>query len=231
MINQIKKRDGRIVDFDASKIAVAIQKAFDATKHKKDYDACMHLAEQVCQMAEQTVQDIPTVEQIQDCVENVLIENGYVRTSKAYILYRAERTRTRDMQNRLMKTYEDIAYKSAKDSDIKRENANINGDSAMGTMLKFGSEGAKQFYDMFVLKPEHATAHREGDIHNHDMDFLTLTTTCCQIDLLKLFKGGFGTGHGALREPQDIASYSALACIAVQSNQNDQHGGQSIVQF
>ncbi len=231
MINQIKKRDGRIVDFDASKIAVAIQKAFDATKHKKDYDACMHLAEQVCQMAEQTVQDIPTVEQIQDCVENVLIENGYVRTSKAYILYRAERTRTRDMQNRLMKTYEDIAYKSAKDSDIKRENANINGDSAMGTMLKFGSEGAKQFYDMFVLKPEHATAHREGDIHIHDMDFLTLTTTCCQIDLLKLFKGGFGTGHGALREPQDIASYSALACIAVQSNQNDQHGGQSIVNF
>ena len=101
----------------------------------------------------------------------------------------------------------------------------------MGSMLKFGSEGAKQFYDMFVLNPEHARAHREGDIHIHDLDFLTLTTTCCQIDIQKLFQGGFSTGHGTLREPNDISSYAALACIAIQSNQNDQHGGQSIVNF
>ena len=98
-------------------------------------------------------------------------------------------------------------------------------------MLKYGSEGAKQFYEMFILKPEHAKAHKEGDIHIHDMDFLTLTTTCCQIDILKLFEGGFSTGHGHLREPNDIQSYSALACIAIQSNQNDQHGGQSIPNF
>jgi ribonucleoside-triphosphate reductase len=114
---------------------------------------------------------------------------------------------------------------------MKRENANIDGDTAMGTMLKYGSEGAKQFYEMFVLKPEHSIAHKEGDIHIHDMDFLTLTTTCCQIDIEKLFKNGFGTGHGYLREPNDIHSYSALACIAIQSNQNDQHGGQSIPNF
>ena len=130
-----------------------------------------------------------------------------------------------------MKTYEDITFTDAIDSDIKRENANINGDSAMGSMLKFGSEGAKQFYDMYVLNPKHAEAHRNGDIHIHDLDFLTLTTTCCQIDLLELFKDGFSTGHGVLREPQDIASYSALCCIAIQANQNDQHGGQSIVNF
>ena len=98
-------------------------------------------------------------------------------------------------------------------------------------MLFRSSEGAKQFYNMFVLNPDHAKAHSEGDIHIHDLDFLTLTTTCCQIDIKKLFKGGFSTGHGTLREPNDIASYSALCCIAIQSNQNDQHGGQSIVNF
>jgi ribonucleoside-triphosphate reductase len=98
-------------------------------------------------------------------------------------------------------------------------------------MLKYGSEGAKQFYHMFVLNPEHSKAHQDGDIHIHDLDFLTLTTTCTQIDIIKLFKGGFSTGHGMLREPNDIASYAALACIAIQSNQNDQHGGQSITNF
>ena len=173
----------------------------------------------------------PSVEEVQDTVERVLIENGFVRTAKSYILYRAERSRIREMNTRLMRIYEDITNKAAVDSDIKRENANINGDTAMGAMLKYGSEGAKQFNLMFVLKPEHAAAHRNGDIHIHDMDFLTLTTTCCQIDLIKLFDGGFSTGHGYLREPNDILSYAALACIAIQANQNDQHGGQSIVNF
>ncbi len=135
------------------------------------------------------------------------------------------------MNTRLMKVYEELTFKDAKDNDLKRENANIDSDTAMGTMLKYGSEGAKQFYEMYVLKPEHARAHNNADIHIHDLDFLTLTTTCCQIDIQKLFKGGFSTGHGYLREPNDISSYSALACIAIQSNQNDQHGGQSIPNF
>ena len=157
--------------------------------------------------------------------------NGFVQTAKAYILYRAERNRKREMDTNLMRIYQDITFKSAKDSDIKRENANIDGDTAMGTMLKYGSEGSKQFYEMFVIDKEFANAHKDGDIHIHDMDFYTLTTTCCQIDLQKLFHGGFSTGHGVLREPNDITSYSALACIAIQSNQNDQHGGQSIANF
>lgn len=135
------------------------------------------------------------------------------------------------MDFNILKIYEDITFKSASDSDVKRENANINGDTAMGVMLKYGSEGAKEFNKYEILKPEHAKAHANGDIHIHDLDFYTLTTTCCQIDLLKLFKGGFSTGHGYLREPNDIISYSALACIAIQSNQNDQHGGQSIPNF
>ena len=135
------------------------------------------------------------------------------------------------MNTNLMKVLTDLTFKPAKDSDIKRENANIDGDTAMGTMLKYGSVSAKEFYELYVLEPKHAKAHSEGDIHIHDLDFLTLTTTCCQIDLIKLFKDGFSTGHGFLREPNEIASYSALACIAIQSNQNDQHGGQSIPNF
>ena len=161
----------------------------------------------------------------------MLVEQGHAKTAKAYILYRADRTRAREMNSTLMKIYEDLTFMSASDCDIKRENANIDGDTAMGTMLKYGSEGAKQFNEMYVLDPKHSQAHINGDIHIHDLDFLTLTTTCCQIDLLKLFHGGFSTGHGYLREPNDISSYAALACIAIQSNQNDQHGGQSVPIF
>ena len=232
MIETILKRDGREVPFDASKITYAIERALEATGGKPSEDSAEKLAEQVvCELEAGESVGVPTVEEIQDTVEKVLIKNGFVRTAKSYILYRAERSRVREMNTRLMKIYDDITFKPAVDSDVKRENANINGDTAMGAMLKYGSEGAKQFNEMFVLKPEHAQAHREGDIHIHDMDFLTLTTTCCQIDLIKLFKGGFSTGHGVLREPNDIQSYSALACIAIQANQNDQHGGQSVFNF
>ena len=232
MTDTIKKRDGRQVPFEAEKIEDAILKAFAATGSAKGRDTAQELTRQVVAELDRDEDiDVPTVEDVQDMVEKKLIENGYVRTAKAYILYRAERSRAREMNTRLMKIFEDITFKDASESDIKRENANVNGDTAMGTMLKYGSEGAKMFYDMYVLNPEHAKAHREGDIHIHDLDFLTLTTTCTQIDIVELFKGGFSTGHGVLREPQDIQSYSALACIAIQSNQNDQHGGQSIVNF
>lgn len=231
MVNCIKKRDGRLAQFDINKIADAISKAFEASTGKKEYSLCLDLAKQTVKEFDTSETVEPNVEQIQDAVEKVLIKNGFVSTSKSYILYRAERTRIRNMNGRLMKTFEDITYKDATDSDIKRENANIDGNTAMGAMLKYGSEGAKHFNEMYVLKPEFSEAHRNGDIHIHDLDFYTLTTTCCQIDILKLFKDGFSTGHGVLREPNDIASYSSLACIAIQSNQNDQHGGQSIVNF
>lgn len=230
-MSKIRKRDGRIVDFDISKISEAILNAAKVLggNNKEMSDK---LADEVHdRLIAQFGSTPPPVESIQDVVEAVLIDNGHARTAKEYILYRAERTKNRDMNMRLMKTYQDLTFKSAKDNDIKRENANIDGDTAMGTMLKYGSEGAKQFYEMFVLNDEHAQAHKDGDIHIHDLDFLTLTTTCCQIDIRKLFKNGFSTGHGFLREPNDIQSYAALACIAIQSNQNDQHGGQSIPYF
>ena len=230
MITKIVKRDGRSADFNLDKITHAIYKAANALGGR-NADMARELAEQVEREVEANCPGTPTVEQIQDTVERVLIENGHARTAKEFILYRAERTRIREMNTRLMKTLEDLTFKSSLDNDIKRENANIDGDTAMGTMLKYGSESAKQFYEMFILKPEHSKAHREGDIHIHDLDFLTLTTTCCQINLDKLFEGGFSTGHGFLREPNDIQSYAALTCIAIQSNQNDQHGGQSIPAF
>ncbi|MFV0516841.1 MAG: anaerobic ribonucleoside triphosphate reductase [Aminipila sp.] len=231
VIKTIKKRDGRIAKFDLEKIAEAIYKAAQVLGGN-DYEMAKELAEEAEQYLLKVKHvDSPTVEQIQDAVEKVLIENGHARTAKEYILYRAERTRIREMNTRLMKIYEDLTFKDAKENDIKRENANIDGDTAMGTMLKYGSEGAKQFYEMYVLHPAHSKAHIDGDIHIHDLDFLTLTTTCCQIDLETLFEGGFSTGHGFLREPNDIQSYAALACIAIQSNQNDQHGGQSVPNF
>lgn len=231
MIKYIRKRDGRMDTFDVNKIAGAIYKAFQATEAKYDLDTAIEVAHTVQNKLESRHTELPTVELVQDTVEETLIEKGYVRIAKAYILYRAERTRSRDRKSRLMRTLEEITFQDAKDSDLKRENANVNADAPMGTMLKYGAEAAKQFNEMFVLNPLHSAAHKSGDIHIHDMDFLTLTTTCAQIDIIKLFKDGFSTGHGVLREPNSITTYSALTCIAIQSNQNDQHGGQAIVNF
>lgn len=231
MIENIRKRDGRLVPFELDKIAGAIYKAFQACSSKYELKTALEIAKIVEKNLEKKQSALPTVELVQDTVEEVLIEQGFVRVAKAYILYRANRTRERDMRSRLMKTFEEITFSESKNSDLKRENANVNADAPMGTMLKYGTEAAKQFNEMFVLNPRHAKAHANGDIHIHDMDFLTLTTTCCQIDIKRLFENGFSTGHGVLRSPNSISVYAALVCIAIQSNQNDQHGGQAIPNF
>lgn len=229
MIETIIKRDGRKVPYDREKISHAIFRAMQACG-RNDKGECDRLAE----LAEDALSrnfETPSIEDIQDTVECVLMENGYAFVSKKYILYRSERSRVREMNTRLMKIYDELTFADARKSDMKRDNANIDGDTAMGTMLKYGSEGAKDYYEKCILPADQSKAHKEGDIHIHDFDFYTLTTTCCQIDLIKLFNGGFSTGHGFLRTPNDIQSYAALACIAIQSNQNDQHGGQSIPNF
>lgn len=231
MLQQIVKRDGRIVPYDLTKIADAIHKAMEATGHGTQGDAMRVAVDASTILEDKKIGSMPKVEDIQDAVEVALMRKGFEDVAKKYILYRASRTRTREMKTGLMKIYDELTFTDASSSDMKRDNANVDGDTAMGTMLKYGCEGAKDYYEKYLLTPEQSKAHREGDIHIHDFDFYALTTTCCQIDLLKLFKGGFSTGHGFLREPNDIQSYSALACIAVQSNQNDQHGGQSIVNF
>ncbi|MDR2867668.1 MAG: anaerobic ribonucleoside triphosphate reductase [Acholeplasmatales bacterium] len=232
MIRKIRKRDGRYVTFNREKIEGAITKAFASTNSQvEDLDKLVD--DVIAKLEENNLQSgkVPTVELVQDYVEHVLMVSGFTDVAKKYILYREERSKEREKNSRLMKTFSDITFSKATTSDLKRENANIDADTPMGAMLKYGSEGAKEFNKMFVLSGKFAKAHESGDIHIHDLDFLTLTTTCCQIDLTKLFNGGFKTGHGSVREPQDIKTYAALACIAIQSNQNDQHGGQSIPKF
>lgn len=230
MIKTIKKRTGDIVKFNAQKITDAIKKAnmesIDETFSK----------EQLSTITNNVIKSLknlktPGVEQIQDAVEKVLIAGNFASTAKAYILYRAEHTKLRQAKADLMDIYNELTFTKAKDADIKRENANIDADTAMGTMLKYGSEGSKYFITSHILPKDIAVAHMDGDIHIHDMDFYMLTETCCQIDLLKLFKNGFSTGHGYLREPNDIRSYAALACIAIQANQNEMHGGQAVPMF
>lgn len=231
MITSIVKRDGRMVLYDESKIASAILRAMEAAQ-EGDAAKAAAVANAVKTALEQRGgEEAPKIEEIQDEVESQLMHMGFDAAAKKFILYRASRTRVREMNTHLMKVFDELTHADATDSDIKRSNANIDGDTPMGTMLQYGSEAAKDYYDKYLLTPEQSRAHREGWIHIHDFDFYALTTTCCQIDLLKLFAGGFSTGHGFLREPNDIQSYSALACIAIQSNQNDQHGGQSIVNF
>ena len=232
MIQSIIKRDGRVMLYDQGKIAAAILRALEVSGDGNAADAA-RVANDVQRDLEIrfSAQNSPDIEAIQDAVEKQLMNHGFSAAAKAYILYRANRTRAREANTSLMKTIDEITNIDARISDMKRDNANIDGNTAMGSMLQIGAAGAKAYNEMYLLRPEHAKAYREGDIHIHDFDFYSLTTTCCQIDILKLFHGGFSTGHGYLREPQSIQSYAALAAIAIQSNQNDQHGGQSIPNF
>ncbi|MGL5642110.1 MAG: anaerobic ribonucleoside triphosphate reductase [Paraclostridium sp.] len=237
MIETVRKRDGRIIPFNSDRITRAIFLAANKVAERENRNADYHLAEILTQdviklLNLKYANNTPGVEDIQNVVVKVLIEKGHAKTSEEYIVYRTERNRIRNSKTRLMKSIEQITFSDADDADIKRENANIDGNTAMGTMLQYGSTVSKEFCKTHILKPEHAFAHDNGDIHIHDMDFLNMgTLTCCQIDLMQLFKDGFSTGHGFLREPNDIISYAALAAIAIQSNQNDQHGGQSIPFF
>ena len=232
MVKNIIKRDGRKTEFDIKKIEDAISKAMNAVGDR-EFKTAHKLAECVEDEIDKVFGDdkVPSVEEIQDIVEKVLMKKGYEDTAKAYILYRDKRNKVRELNTSLMKTFDKINNSDAKDSDLKRENANIDGDTPMGVMLKFGSESAKTYFTNAIVAPEQSKAHKNGDIHIHDFDFYTLTETCCQIDVTKLFKGGFHTGHGFVREPNDIRTYAALVCIAIQSNQNDQHGGQSVPNF
>lgn len=234
MFKKIVKRDGKIANFDPEKITEAIAKAGLVTEEFK-YDRAKQIADKVVKRAQETIkQRTPNVEQIQDIAEQVLMESAFKRTAKEYITYRQERNRIREAKSNLMSIYKTIAIADAsEDSDVKRGNANVDGNSAMGKMLQFGAEGSKIFAKSILMKPEFAKAHDNGEIHIHDLDFYaTGTLTCCQTDPLRLFAdGGFNTGHGHLRTPNSIGSYGALAAIILQANQNEQHGGQSIPNF
>lgn len=389
----IIKRDGSEEDFDIEKISNSIMAAAMQVGGE-DMDLAEELAEQIAEMLDENDWDSIDTEHLQNIIEKTLIEEGHAATAKEYILKAADRKRMREMDSELMHSFEEITFKSEEESDIKRENANIDSSTAMGTMLKYGSESAKKFNLIYMMSDDIAMAHKNGDIHIHDLDFLALTETCVsgdtelvvkfkdkveetkitakelydmitarcstrginvevdtiidtrymdlkiksayqlatvynivahkidgkrmlefitpigklnvtndhtivvqrdnvyieikaedakvddllfapgmdtitknvpiteikeipydglvydlqtssehfnangfyvhnclQIPLDKLFENGFNTGHGFLRQPGSIRSASALAAIAIQSNQNDQHGGQSIPMF
>ncbi|MBQ3464579.1 anaerobic ribonucleoside triphosphate reductase [Candidatus Saccharibacteria bacterium] len=233
MFKKIVKRDGKIVDFKLEKIEEAIRKAGAATG-EFDRERAKELAVEFDTVSKEVIKSrIPTVEQVQDAVEKVLKDAGFKKTARAYADYRAHRSDIRISKSDLMQIYKTIACADAsEDSDVKRGNANVDGNSAMGKMLQFGAEGSKVFAKTTLMKPEYSYAHNNGDIHVHDLDFYaTGTLTCCQTDPLRLFKHGFNTGHGHLRTPQSIGSYAALAAIILQANHNEQHGGQSIPNF
>jgi len=237
MIRFIVKRDGRKVSFNEDKISNAIRKAL-ISSHPDDKSTSASEEQLIEKLTRQVVSEIekenlqePSVENTQDIIEKVLIQNEMAQEAKNFILYRQNRTNARIYNTELTKIYRDLTSKSTADMDLKRENANIDANAPMGLMLRFGSEGSKDYVRRYVLRPEHSIAHSRGDIHIHDLDFYMLTINCCQIGLKDLFKRGFSTGHGFLREPQSIQSAAALCCIAIQSNQNDMHGGQSIPLF
>ena len=247
----VVKRDGKKVDFDCTKVALAIKKGFDSVINnpsseeeigeKKYTEKDMHkVYEAVLDKIENDYADAEKIkiEAIQDIIEDVLKQKKYDDVYESFSEYRERRNQSRQMfsdekkLHKFLKVIEGLGLKSASEDDAKRENANVDGNSAMGTMLHYGSTVSKEFAKAYLMKPKFAAAHDSGDIHIHDMDFLPMgTTTCMQIDLNKLFKHRFTTGHGFLRKPKDIMSYGALAAIAIQSNQNDQHGGQSIPAF
>ena len=240
------KRNGKKVDFDATKIAIAIKKGFDSVEVDIDEDEKMRkyttkdvqkvyqaVLKRIAKEAKET--DKFNIEQIQDLIEEELEKNDYEDVYKSFSEYRERRNASRQSffddkkTHKFLKSLENLGLKSANEEDAKRENANIDGNSPMGTMLQYGATVSKEFAKAYLMKPEYATMHDEGVIHIHDMDFFAMgTTTCCQIDLSRLFKNGFDTGHGYVRPPQDISTYGSLAAIVIQANQNDQHGGQAI---
>ena len=245
----VVKRNGKKVDFDGSKIAVAIKKGFEniVVLNEVDEEKRIYTEKDVNKVytsvlkrieKEYADKDKIKIEEIQDLIELELQKQGYEEVYKSFADYRERRAQSRELffddkrKHKFLKTIEGLGLKTANEDDTKRENANIDGDSAMGTMLQYGSTISKEFAKTYLMKKKFADAHDDGYIHIHDMDFLAMgTTTCMQIELDKLFKKGFSTGHGHLRPPKSIISYSALAAIAIQSNQNDQHGGQSIPAF
>jgi len=242
---KVLKRNGRkLVDFDGTKIAIAIKKGFDSVSTEdevkyteKDIQKVYHA---VIKRIEKLARDNDKIkiEEIQDLIEDEMKNKGYEDVCASFAEYRERRNNSRKLffdekkTHKFLKSIEGLGLKTANEDDAKRENANVDGDTAMGTMLQYGSTISKEFAKAYLMKTKFSEAHDDGDIHIHDMDFLAMgTTTCMQIELDRLFKNGFSTGHGYLRRPNDIMSYSALAAIAIQSNQNDQHGGQSIPAF
>lgn len=223
------KRTGKKVPFDKTKIALAIKKGFENTKDEnleEEINSITNIVENAIMTSEKTIY---SVDEISIMIEDVLRES-FPDVAETFHNYKVNRDKSREIfkddirLHKFLKSIERLVSNDAQNVDAKRENANINGDTAMGSMLHLGSTLSKEFVKAYKMNPKYASLHDDGYIHIHDMDFMLMgTTTCMQIDLEKLFEKGFDTGHGFLRTPNDVMSYGALAAIAIQSNQNEQH--------
>ncbi|MCL2373504.1 MAG: anaerobic ribonucleoside triphosphate reductase [Defluviitaleaceae bacterium] len=223
----ILKRDSRQAPFDATKITSCIDKAFEAAGgyNGESRHISFSLTMEVLKKLEAEYDGKPfSVENVQDMVETVLIEGGFAKVAKAYIIYRQKRTDIREARSELMDAVAEIVRETNKD------NANV-GNSPSAKVLQISEAASKSYYLKRVLTQEEAEKHLDGDIYVQDLSWYGKTLTCLQIPLANLLKDGFNNGHGSIRSPKNIRSAAALAAIILQSNQNDMHGGQSYAYF
>lgn len=222
----ITKRDGTKEEYNFAKIENAVRKAFRETSENYEENI-----KNVLGYFKNHFLSLKDVEEIQNAVEKSLINKKMYETAKAYILYRNQRENARNANSALTKTFNKLLNLDAKDSDLKRENANVNGNAPMGLMLFFGSETEKQYAKQYLISKKFSYEHDNGDFHIHDLNLYACTFNCCNIGIKKLLKNGFSTGHGIIREPQSISSALAITAIIIQANQNDMFGGQGIPLF
>jgi len=224
MIQTVVKRDGRVVGYNEEKIKAAIRKAMLTTELGEDEPLIQKITDRIGAHGSERM----TVEEIQDMVELELMNSPRKEVAKRYIAYRDQRSiarkaKTRDMFHEIIE---------AKSNDITRENANMNTDSPAGMMMKFASETTKPFVDDYLLTPEAREAVRHNYLHIHDKDYYpTKSLTCVQHPLDNILKYGFVAGHGESRPAKRIETASIIACISLETAQNEMHGGQAIPAF
>lgn len=221
---QILKRDGRRVEFNEKKITDAI---FEAARSVggEDRETAMEITLAVIKQLKSKFPDqVVSVEDVQDAVEKVLIEAGHAKTAKAYILYRAKRTNIRESRSEMMDAVSEIL------KETSRENANVS-NSPSAKVLQISEIASKEYYLKRMIPKELSDRHLNGDFYIHDLGWYGKTMTCLQIPLGEMLEKGFNNGHGHIRSPKGIKTAAALAAIILQSNQNDQHGGQAYAFF
>lgn len=224
MIQTVVKRDGRVVGYNEEKIKAAIRKAMITTDLGEDEALIQKITDRIGMTGNERM----TVEEIQDRVEMELMKSPRKEVAKRYIAYRDQRNIARQAKTRDMF----LEIINAKNNDITRENANMNADSPAGMMMKFASETTKPFVDDYLLSDEARTAVKNNYIHIHDKDYYpTKSLTCVQHPLDKILTHGFIAGHGESRPAKRIETASVIACISMETAQNEMHGGQSIPAF
>mgnify|MGYP004456175581 FL=1 len=234
----VVKRDGKKVDFNKAKIAVAIKKGFDSIKLENgenkytEKDINIVLNKVLTKIEKENPEKIK-IEEIQDMIELALKEEKYEDVYESFSTYRERRNQSRKLffdekkQHKFLKAIENLGMNHTMHDEEANETC-----TAMGTMLSYGQTISNEFSKAYLIKRKFVDLHESGELYIHDLEYYPMgTSTTCHIDLDKLFKDGFSTGYGFLREPNNIMTYSILSAIAIQANQNDQHGGQSIPQL